>query len=121
MSKPTVQELLAQPKEQVLEFLGKIYEHSSWIAEKFYQENIEKDDHDGNIQNVNDLFLAMQSIVDNSSTDQKLELLKAHPGESGSNYISIVLCRYYVQILANNTSLLFRYSLGSNNYFRLLF
>ncbi|GFH56242.1 hypothetical protein CTEN210_12718 [Chaetoceros tenuissimus] len=79
MSKPTVPELLAQPKEQVLEFLGKIYEHSAWIAEKFYQENIEKEDYDGNIQNVNDLFLAMQSIVDNSSTEEKLELLKAHP------------------------------------------
>lgn len=79
MSKPTVPELLAQPKEQVLEFLGKIYEHSAWIAEKFYQENIEKEGYDGNIQNVNDLFLAMQSIVDNSSTEQKLELLEAHP------------------------------------------
>lgn len=79
MSKPTVPELLAQPKEQVLGFLGKIYEHSAWIAEKFYQEKIEKEGYDGNIQNVNDLFLAMQSIVDNSSTEQKLELLKAHP------------------------------------------
>ena len=87
MSKPTVPELLAQPKEQVLEFLGKIYEHSAWIAEKFYQENIEKEGYDGNIQNVNDLFLAMQSIVDNSSTEQKLELLKAHPGESESIHI----------------------------------
>lgn len=87
MSKPTVPELLAQPKEQVLEFLGKIYEHSAWIAEKFYQENIEKEGYDGNIQNVNDLFLAMQSIVDNSSTEQKLELLKAHPGESNSSHI----------------------------------
>ena len=39
--KPTVPELFAKSKEDIMFFPGKIYEHSSWITEKLYEEYLE--------------------------------------------------------------------------------
>jgi len=80
-SKLTVPQLLAKPKAEVMEVLGGIYEHSPWIAEKFYEEFIQDQDDTctNNISNVRDLHRAMASIVEKSTHEQKLELLRSHP------------------------------------------
>ena len=75
--KPTVPELFAKSKEDIIVFLGKIYEHSSWIAETLYEEYVEAQGKE--FTNVQEVYRAMSSIVEKSSNDQKLTLLKAHP------------------------------------------
>lgn len=75
-TKPTVTELLSKSKTEVMEVLGGIYEHSSWIAEKFYDDFVEQDQ---KITNVRELYLAMSSIADSATHEQKLTLLCAHP------------------------------------------
>jgi len=80
--KPTVKELLSKPKAEILSFLGTIYEHSPWIAEAFYEEHLEKNNNsDHGIENVNQLYQSMASVLTSSSTssEQKLALLRAHP------------------------------------------
>lgn len=80
MSKPTVPELLSKSKADIIAFLGGIYEHSSWIAETFYEEHMNgKDDISTSISNVRDLYQRMSSVVDNATQEQKLALLCAHP------------------------------------------
>lgn len=82
MNKPTVSEFLSQSKLEILTLLGGIYEHSPWIAEKFYVENMEQNEANNgtiHINNVNELFMKMSSVVDNSTYEQKLLLLRAHP------------------------------------------
>lgn len=75
--KPSVPELFSKPKEDILAFLGKIYEHSSWIAENFYDECVEGQGKE--FTNVQEVFRAMSSVVEKSSNEQKLTLLQAHP------------------------------------------
>lgn len=77
-AKPTVTELLSKPKEEVIEILGGIYEHSPWIAEKFYADCLEGDNKK-DVSNVRELYLAMSSVVDDASTESKLDLLRSHP------------------------------------------
>lgn len=77
--KPTVSDILASSKDEIIAFLGGIYEHSSWIAEEFYSKYIDGNDQDHGIKNVRDIFQAMNSIMQNSSDEKKLELLCAHP------------------------------------------
>ena len=72
MSKPTVPELLSKSKADIIAFLGGIYEHSSWIAETFYEEHMNgKDDISTSISNVRDLYQRMSSVVDNATQEQK--------------------------------------------------
>jgi 2-oxo-4-hydroxy-4-carboxy-5-ureidoimidazoline decarboxylase len=78
-SKPTVTDLLSQSKESVISILGGIYEHSSWIAEKFYSDFIDNKEAAINITDVSTLFQAMSSIVDDATESQKMTLLRAHP------------------------------------------
>jgi len=81
-SKPTVTQLLSKPKEEVIKMLGGIYEHSPWIAEKFYVDCLEGDSDnkkDSTISNVRELYLAMSLVVDEASTEIKLDLLRSHP------------------------------------------
>jgi 2-oxo-4-hydroxy-4-carboxy-5-ureidoimidazoline decarboxylase len=73
-NKPTVKELLAQPKEDIMAVLGPIYEHSPWVAERLLAMPIV-----GSIGKVSELAMAMKSIVDKSTSDEKLALLKSHP------------------------------------------
>lgn len=77
MKKLLITDLLCKTKAEVLQVLGGIYEHSSWIAEKFYDETIEGKE--VQISNVRELFLSMSSVVDNATTEQKLGLLRSHP------------------------------------------
>jgi 2-oxo-4-hydroxy-4-carboxy-5-ureidoimidazoline decarboxylase len=80
-TKPTVEELLSKPKEEIVSFLGGIYEHSKWVAEKFYDKFIQDSENNSNtsITNVRELHDAMASIVAEASRETKMELLCAHP------------------------------------------
>lgn len=59
--------------------LGGIYEHSPWIAEKFYEEHLKGDKKDTSVYDVRELYSAISSVVTDASTEQKLELLRSHP------------------------------------------
>lgn len=72
MTSPTVEELLQKPKEEIVELLGGIYEHSKWVAEDFVKK-------ENSITSVTKLANALKTIVDEASPEQKLKLLKAHP------------------------------------------
>jgi 2-oxo-4-hydroxy-4-carboxy-5-ureidoimidazoline decarboxylase len=71
--KPTVTELLAKSDNEIIAFLGGIYEHSSWVAQDLVKVDTSA------IRTVTGLANAMKSIVDGSSQDRKMELLRAHP------------------------------------------
>lgn len=75
MTTPTVVELLQQPKVEIIEFLGGIYEHSKWVAEEF----VENENKNNSITTVTELAKALQTIVEDASHEQKLKLLTAHP------------------------------------------
>jgi 2-oxo-4-hydroxy-4-carboxy-5-ureidoimidazoline decarboxylase len=77
-SKPSVSELLARPNEDVVAFLGPVYEHSSWVAEILVAQ-LGGSERDGAIETVSALAAKMKSIVNESSIEQKLALLRAHP------------------------------------------
>lgn len=70
-AKPSVKELFAMPKEEILTFLGGIYENSRWVAEAL--------DTDGSFETVTQVAGAMQTIVNGSTKERKMELLCAHP------------------------------------------
>lgn len=60
---------------------GSIYEHSSWVAEQVLQQKAEHPQ--GYFDDVEKLKIAMRNIVDQSSDEQKLMLLRAHPDLAG--------------------------------------
>ena len=59
---------------EFITLLGSIYEHSPWVAHTLYSEGITSEDN-----NVDFLANRMKTIVDASSQETKLNLLKAHP------------------------------------------
>lgn len=73
MSRPTVKELLSCPSDEIVEFLGGIYEHSPWVAEELLRKDT------STMETVTELGNAMKEVVNESSRDQKLKLLRAHP------------------------------------------
>jgi len=80
VEKPKLSEVLAWSGPQIADFLSGIYEHSSWVA----QELVEQSDGSTSckldrISTIGELANAMKQIVDDSSTEQKLALLRAHP------------------------------------------
>jgi len=70
---PTVKDLLSRTTEDIEAFLGGIYEHSPWVAKKLCV--IKSDD----IGTVTELAEVMKNIVDNSTSEIKMKLLRAHP------------------------------------------
>lgn len=64
---------LLNKKNQVefISILGEIFEHSPWIAEKAAEEKP--------FSSLHHLYQAMVTIVESSSMEQKLALIKAHP------------------------------------------
>lgn len=72
----TVSELVSQPSEEIVRVLGGIYEHSPWVAEIFSKE--EKRDLE-KVSTVTELASHLKSIVNESSDEQKMALLRAHP------------------------------------------
>lgn len=79
--RPTVAELLSQPREEIVAVLGRIYEHSSWVAERLvdHQRAVGTASLPPPIHTVSELASTMKNLVDNSSHEQKLQLLCAHP------------------------------------------
>ncbi len=77
-TKPTVSDLLSKSEEEIVDFLGGMYEHSRWVAEGFYKEFIQGKN-STSISNVRELHDAMASVVSNASTEKKMELLCLHP------------------------------------------
>jgi hydroxyisourate hydrolase len=88
---PTVAQLLAKPRSEIVEFLGGIYEHSPWVPEGWLdsceqqQRNsastaaTEATTATATVTTVTQLASAMKRIVDSQSQERKLELLRAHP------------------------------------------
>lgn len=71
--KPSIKDLVAKPKEEILSFLGGIYEHSPWVAEELLESKIDA------FENISQLADAMKAIVDRSSRERKMDLLNAYP------------------------------------------
>lgn len=71
---PTVTELLAKPTVEMVDYLEGTYEHSRWVAQALYV-TARLD----NISTVTELANAMKAIVDNSSREEKLDILQNHP------------------------------------------
>ena len=63
---------------EFIALLGGIYEHSPWVAEAVFSEGITSEDN-----NINLLAERMKKVVDDSSQEIKLALLKAHPELAG--------------------------------------
>jgi len=70
---PKVSELVAKPAEEIKDMLGSIYEHSPWVAEEFIAQK------PAPITTISELAAALKAIVDASTHEKKLALLRAHP------------------------------------------
>lgn len=71
MSKPKVKDLTA---DTIVELLGGIYEHSSWVAEELVATSDLS-----SIDTVSALAAVMKAIVDGASQERKMDLLLKHP------------------------------------------
>ena len=60
-------------KDNIIDILGSVYEHSSWVPERLISFDIKI------IKNSDELFIKMKSIVECASNKEKLKLLCAHP------------------------------------------
>jgi|SRR5210317_98926 2-oxo-4-hydroxy-4-carboxy-5-ureidoimidazoline decarboxylase len=60
-------------REEIINLLKSIYEHSSWVPERLLSENISE------IKTKEELQLKMKKIVDSSTEIEKLNLINAHP------------------------------------------
>ena len=60
-------------REEIIDLLKSVYEHSKWVPERLLNENISE------IQTKEELQLMMKKIVDDSSETEKLNLINAHP------------------------------------------
>lgn len=80
-SKPTVKDLCSKSKEEILAFLGSIYEHSAWVAEILVEAKSPASNELSlsSVTTVTALAAALKNIVDSSTMDQKMKLLCAHP------------------------------------------
>jgi len=77
---PTVQALLERSPNDIVSFLGSIYEHSPWVAQEFVEKNMEEGPSSSlEITTVTQLAEALKQIVDQASYELKLSLLKSHP------------------------------------------
>lgn len=72
-SRPTVQELFSKSNEEIVAFLGGIYEHSPWVAKALCKTDTAA------IDTVTSLANAMKAIVEGSSQEHKISLYCAHP------------------------------------------
>lgn len=62
--------------EEFVKLYGGIYEHSSWVAEETFGEDVD-------IANVDALANLFAECVDNASLDRRLALIRAHPDLAG--------------------------------------
>ena len=68
---------------KIKDLLGGIYEHSPWVADILFSQGIKSKDN-----NIDFLAERMKKIVEASSKQMKLNLLKAHPELAGKLAIS---------------------------------
>lgn len=68
---------------KIINLLGGIYEHSPWVADILFSQGIKSQDND-----IDFLAERMKKIVEASSKQMKLNLLKAHPELAGKLAIS---------------------------------
>ena len=74
-SKPSTTELLSKPAAEITAFLGSVYEHSAWVAEELTS----KPESYASIESVTQLAAVMKAIVDGTSRETKVALLRSHP------------------------------------------
>jgi OHCU decarboxylase len=60
---------------------GGVYEHSPWVAEQVWRQKAEHPKH--YFDDISKIQIAMHDAVDQSSDEQKLMLLRAHPDLAG--------------------------------------
>ncbi|GAB3482826.1 2-oxo-4-hydroxy-4-carboxy-5-ureidoimidazoline decarboxylase [Marinomonas epiphytica] len=72
-------------KEFIETFAG-VYEHSTWVAEQLWRAHCEHPT--GYLSSIEKVTEQMQAIVNNSSQEQKLILLRAHPDLAGKAAIA---------------------------------
>lgn len=71
--KPTVKELLSRSPDEIIDYLGGIYENSRWVAEGVVKRPTET------IATISELSKEMKCVVEQSAAETKLELLRSHP------------------------------------------
>jgi 2-oxo-4-hydroxy-4-carboxy-5-ureidoimidazoline decarboxylase len=71
----TLIQLLLKTPDEVAQFLAGIYEHSPWVSDALTK----KPDLSTSISTISELAAAMRAIVDDSTAEQKMALLCAHP------------------------------------------
>lgn len=75
---PTLSNLFTWERGEIVNLLGPIYEHSPWIAETLYDDRL-SDLKSYSLKTIRELFDEMKQIVESSTQEQKLTLLRAHP------------------------------------------
>jgi len=68
----------ALDKEQFIERFGGVYEHSSWVAERTWQNGVSSEH-----TVIATLANAMAAVLDESSNEEKLKLILSHPDLAG--------------------------------------
>ena len=71
------------------ERFGGVYEHSSWVAERAF-ENLSDE------ASPEKLAAVMADCVDNASSDRQLALIRAHPDLAGRAQVAGELTRLYL-------------------------
>ncbi|MFD1632872.1 2-oxo-4-hydroxy-4-carboxy-5-ureidoimidazoline decarboxylase (plasmid) [Haloplanus ruber] len=71
MSDRTLATLNQADREEFVEHLGGVYEHSPWVAERAWD--------DRPFESVDDLHASMKRVVEDADRERRLELLRAHP------------------------------------------
>lgn len=74
-NKINIKELNTTTQEEFTQILADVYEHSSWIPNKAWQSCP--------FSTIDDLHQTMLNIVENSSNEEKLTLLRCHPQLAG--------------------------------------
>jgi 2-oxo-4-hydroxy-4-carboxy-5-ureidoimidazoline decarboxylase len=69
--RPTPARLSAMSREQFVAAVGGVFEHSAWIAERAFAK--------GPFGTIEELHRAMCAVVAESSADEQLALIRAHP------------------------------------------
>ena len=78
--------LTTSDESEFVTLLGSVYEHSPWVAEQLWRLKLE---YPAEVYNsMEKIQAAMQQIVDDSTDEEKLLLLRAHPDLAGKAAIS---------------------------------
>jgi len=67
----TIDEINSLSREQFVDSLGWVFEHSPWVAERAWEMR--------SFAGLNQLHAAMKQVVNSASREEQLALLRAHP------------------------------------------